>query len=332
MRVFVTGGTGFIGGHLVRRLAHTGHEMTCLVRAASRGEALGRRGARIVVGDVTDPVALGRGMAGCDAVVHLANVYSFWEADPRVYERVNVRGTAQVMKAAFLTGVGKVVHLSTCEVFGYGADAPFTEETPVGPRRDSRYARSKFAGERIAWGWERRGLPLVVLYPGAVLGRGDTKPTGRYIRDLARGRIPFLVYPDTVLTVVHVRDVVEAIVQALEREAAGGRYLIGRHQLTIGALSRMVSEVAGVPLPRRRLPDRLVLPLAALLTGAARLTRRPPPWGLSLDQARVMRRGFRFDGSRATRELGISYTPIREAIAEMLHTASPPLTPLVLTP
>lgn len=320
MRIFITGGTGFIGGHLVRRLAHTEHEMVCLARDPGRATPLARRGAVVVTGDVTDPVSLARGMAGCDAVVHLAAVYSLWERDPRVFEAVNVRGTAHVMDRALQAGVSRVVHLSTAEVFGHAAASPlspFTEDTPVAPRRDTRYARSKYAGELAAWERAHRGLPLVVLYPGAVIGRGDCKPTGRYIHDLVHRRVPFFACPDTVLTVVHVEDVAEAIVAALERKC-GNRYLLGLHQVSFGDLTRMVCEIARVAPPRWPLPDALLLPLAGLLTGVAAVTRRPPPWGLSLDVARLLRRGTRFDGRKAARELGFVYSPIGRALADAI--------------
>lgn len=308
MRILITGSTGFIGGHLIRRLAGTPHELRCLVRDPDgrAARALACRGAEIVAGDVTDPDSVRRAVAGCEAVANLANIYSFWERDPRVFDAVNIRGTAHVMEAALAAGVSKVVHLSTVEAL---------ETAP----RDNRYARSKYAGEQRAWAAAKRGLPLVVLYPGAVLGRGDRKPTGRYIRDLARRRLPFALCTRTVLTMVHVRDVVEAIVRALGApEAVGKRYIVGVHQVSIDELNHMVSEIAGVPLPDWRLPDALVLPVAALLTGLARLTGRPPAWGLSLDMARLLRRGFRYDGSTAARELGFSYSPIRDAVAEML--------------
>lgn len=318
MRILITGATGFIGGHLVRRLAETPHELRCLVRdpAGRAARTLACRGAAPVAGDVTDAASVRRAVAGCDWVVHLANIYSFWERDPRRYERVNVTGTATVMEAALAAGVAKVVHVSSVEAL---EDAP----------RDSRYARSKYAGERRARAAAARGLPLVVLHPAAVLGRGDRKPTGRYIRDLVRRRLPFTLCPDTVLTWVHVRDVVEAIVQALERDGTAGRsYVVAAEQRSIGAVSRLVSELARVPLPRRRLPDALVLPLGALLSAVATVTRRPPAWGLSLDLARLLRRGFRCDGATAARELGIEYAPIREALADAIGArakSGPPL-------
>jgi dihydroflavonol-4-reductase len=308
MRLLITGSTGFIGGHLIRRLAETAHELRCLVRdpQGRPARAIACRGADVVAGDVTDAASVRRAVAGCDAVVHLANVYSFWERDPRVFDAVNVAGTAIVMQAALDAGVSQLVHLSTVEAL---------ESAP----RDTRYGRTKYAGEQHAWAAARRGLPLVVLAPGAVLGRGDRKPTGRYIRDVARRRLPFTLCTETVLTLVHVRDVVEAIARALERpEAVGKRYVVGVHQVSIGEMNRMVSEIAGVPLPAWRLPDVLVLPVARVLTAIARVTGRPPAWGLSLDQARVLRRGFRYDGSAAARELGFVYTPIREAVAELL--------------
>lgn len=314
MRLLLTGATGFIGGHLVRRLAGTEHALRCLVRAdeARPARALACRGAEVVAGDVTDPGSVRRAMAGCDAVVHLANIYSFWERDPRVYDAVNVAGTGAVMEAALAAGVSHALHVSTVEAL---EDAP----------RDTRYGRSKYAGEQRAWAAAARGLPLTVFYPGAVLGRGDRKPTGRMIRDLAARRQPFALCTETVLTLVHVRDVAEAIARALDLPGTvGKRYILGVHQVSIGDMIRMVSELAGVPAPEWHLPDALVLPLARVLTAIARVRGRPPAWGLSLDLARVLRRGFRYDGSAAARELGFHYTPIREAVVELLGVGRGP--------
>ena len=323
MRVFVTGASGFIGSHLVPRLLRDGHEPRCLVRRADAARVLEEKGAAAVWGNVADPASLRTGMAGCDWVLHLANIYSFWEADRRTYARVNVEGTRNVMECARAAGVGKVVHVSSAVVYGRPADVPFTEASAIGPVLFSEYARTKLAGDRIAWDLhERHGLPLVTILPGAVVGPGDTKTTGDYIRSLLQRRMPARVHEDKVLTFVHVRDVAEAIVRAAEKpDDVGERYLVGAERLALRDINRMVSEIAGVPLPALRMPDGMAAAGARFLTWLADRTGQPPPWGMSVDQIRVMKEGFQFDGGRAQRELGLRYTPIRVAIEEMIRAA-----------
>jgi dihydroflavonol-4-reductase len=328
MKVFLTGATGFIGGQLVPRLLRDGHELRCLVRRAEAGRRLEALGAATVTGDVTDRGSIERALPGCDGVIHLANVYSFWERDRRIYARVNVEGTRHVMECALAAAVPRVVHISSCVGYGRPEDVPFTEASAPGPVRFSEYAETKYAGDRIAWELhERRGLPLVTILPGAVVGPGDTKTTGDYIRSLVTRRMPARVCEDVVLTFVHVRDVAAAIARVVVRDdLTGARYLVGAERLTFGEINRMVSEIAGVPLPVLRMPARLATVGAAFLTWLADRTGQPPPWGMSTDQIRTMRQGFAFDGTKAQRELGITYTPIRTAIEEMIagiHAGAP---------
>ena len=156
---------------------------------------------------------------------------------------------------------------------------------------------------------------MVVLYPGAVLGAGDPKATGQYAKDLIERRVPARIFEDSAFTFVHVEDVAEGLVRALEKEGnLGEKYLIGKHALTMGEFTRMVGEISGVPLPKRKLPGPVVMAGAALMTKAADLSGRPPLSGMSTDQMRNIREGAVFDGSKSERELGLTYTPIREAI------------------
>ena len=318
MKVFITGATGFVGTHLVRRLAQLGYEMSCLVRESSDVTGLKAAGVPVTTGDVTDKVSVLAGMRGCDWVFNLANVYSFWEPDRRIFKRVNIDGTRNVLEASLESGASKVVHVSSAVVYGKPADNPFTEDSRPGLVAFSEYARTKRAGDLIAWElFEKRGLPLVMIYPGAVLGPDDPKATGRYIADLVRRRLPATVFPQTVMTFVHVRDVAEAIVRAAEKIGnAGQKYLVGGHRAAMHQINRMVHEISGVPSPRMRMPDALATVSAVLMTGIARLTRKSPPWGMSIDQINTMAAGFAFDGGKAERELAISYTPIRQAIEE----------------
>lgn len=319
MTILLTGATGFIGGHLLNRLMATGHTMICLARAQSSSSALVSSRLQFVLGDVTDRASVRKAILGCDAVIHLANVYAFWLSDASIYERVNVDGTRNVMEAALEAGVKKVVHVSSAVTYGKPNDNPFTEDSLPGPLF-SAYARTKRLGDDFAWKMrEEAGLPLVVLYPGAVTGQRDTKSSGAFIRLLAKGNMPARVLQKATATWVDVADVVTAIIGALEMEAAiGQRYLIGNQTLMLGEIGQMVSEESGVPPPRLALPDWSVILTAHGLTKLSSLTGQPPVWGLSVDQVRTMVEGFHFDGSKAQRELGVRYTPVREAIKSLI--------------
>jgi len=322
MKIFITGATGFIGTHLVKRLVQTKHELYCLVRKTSNISELDKPGVTLISGDVTDKHSLLKGVKGCDWVVNLANIYSFWEPDNQVYKKVNVEGTRNVMECALETGISKVLHVSTVGIYGKPADSPFTEESPVGPVRFSQYCQTKYEGDLVAWEfYEKKGLPLLMVYPGAVLGPGDPKATGKYIEDLIHRRLPARVFEDSVMTWVHVRDVAEAIVRALEKQNnIGEKYLVGNNRFSFGEMNQMVSEISGVRLPRFRLPSPLVTLNAFFLTQVANIIKKSPLWGMSTDQIKIMKVGFSFDGSKAVRELGITYTPIRQAIKEAIES------------
>lgn len=322
MKIFLTGGTGFIGNQVTKRLVGRGHEVRGLVRPTSDVRPLTQLGVRLARGDLTDRASLLEGMRGSDWLVNVGAAYSFWTPDPRVYREVNVEGTRNVMGCALELGVSKVVHVSTAAVYGRPAESPVTENTQVGPMRFSEYAETKYEGELVAWHLhETRGLPLVVVYPAGVLGPGDPKASGQYILDLIHRRMPATVFDDVPFAWVHVRDVAEGIVRAAEKEHnTGERYLLAGQSLTFGEINTMISEIASVPLPRVRLPDALATASAALFTAAARLTKRPPVWGMSVDQIRTMKEGLVVDGGKAERELGIRYTPVRVALEEAIES------------
>lgn len=320
MKLFITGATGFIGTHLIKRLAQTEHQLFCLVRKTSKADFLKKLGAEIVSGDVTDKASVLEGMKGCDGVINLANLYSFWEPDKKVFTEVNIKGTRNVMECALETDISKVVHISTAGIYGKPKECPFTEECPVGPVRFSEYFRTKYEGDLIGWElYEKKGLPLVMVYPGAVLGSGAPKATGRYIRDLIRRKLPATIFKDSILTFVHVSDVAEIILRALEKEKnIGEKYLAGKYQLSFREINQMISEISGVELPKLHLPNFLASINAIVLTSLSDIIKKSPLWGMSKDQIRTMKEGFRFDGSKAEKELGITYTPIRVALEEAI--------------
>lgn len=316
MKLFITGGTGFIGSHLVARLAAEGHDISCLVRTTSRTDHLEKAGVKRVYGDVNDRRALLEGMQGCDCLFHLANLYSMWLPDPSAFERVNVDGTRCVLEAALEAGVKRVVYVSSVAVYGKPAERPFREESTPSPEVYSEYARTKRLGDQIARDLcQNNGLPLVSLYPGIVLGPGDDKPSGQYIQDLIFGRVPSVIFSHSSNTYVAVDDVVEALIRAAEMpDLVGSHYLIGKETYNGLDYVRMICRIARTPMPLFRFPDGLVCFVSGLLEKLANLTHRPPWWGFSLDAAHTLQTGFVFDGSKAERELGLRYTPVEDAL------------------
>ena len=322
MIVFVTGATGFIGKHLVRRLLAEGHQVRCLARSPARIRPLLEEGAEAVYGDVNDRQALLAGMQGCDWLFHLANLYSMWEPDRARFQRVNVDGTRLTLECALEYGVKKVVYVSTIAVYGQPAEIPFNEKSEPGPVLFSEYARTKAEANRTAWSLSlEKGLPLVVLYPGIVLGAGDDKASGHYIQDIIRRRVPSTIFHHSRSTYVHVADVVEAMVRAAEKpETTGQKYLVGGVVIDGREFAERIHQASGVPLPLFRFPDWLVVAVSYLLTWIANIIKRPPLWGLSIDASNTLKHGFVFDGSRVTRELGVAYTPIQCALEEAVES------------
>lgn len=324
MRVFVTGATGFVGRRLVPRLLGRGHDVTALVRRPESAGHLRALGVQVVPGDVTRPDGLADAMRGAAWLLHLANHYSLHENDEAVYGRVNVGGNRNVMQAALDAGVGKVVHVSSGVSYGASPDQPLRKESRGGPHSNA-YWRTKHEGDEVVWAYRRRGLPVVVVYPGGVLGAGDPNASGVWIRNLVRRRLPVRIFEESGFTWVHVDDVAEAILRAAEREGNDGeRYLIGREFLTNGEFVALVSELSGVPRPPLVLPDSLAHALGGWLGTVARRTGTPPLLNFSPGAARHLATGFRFGSDRAERELGLTYTPVRQALAEDISTFHPP--------
>ena len=320
MKIYVTGGSGFIGQHFIKRLIAEGHEPVCLVRPTSRTEELKRIGAQLVTGDITDKTSI-KGMDGCECLVHMASSFEFWVRDNKVFSDVNIIGTRNVMESALENGISKVVYISSATVYG-NAKWPITEETVVGTERAGKYVRTKYEGDLIAWDlYERSKLPLVVIYPSAVVGANDPKACGRYFKNYAEGRMPAQVLTKHHFPFVHVKDVAEVIVRALEKKNnIGEKYIVSAENLTFGELNQMIRKISGTKLPIIKLPDWATLMTSYMVTGIANIIKKPPIWDLSVDQVKLMKQGFKIDGSKVERELGIKYTSVYDGIKESIES------------
>jgi dihydroflavonol-4-reductase len=312
----VTGGTGFVGAAVVRRLISAGHRVRVLARSGNPRRLLTGLPVEIVDGDLADADSLRRCLHGCRLLFHVAAMYSLWARDRRLFYEVNVEGTRRILRAAAEAGVGRVVYTSTVGAVGFPKDGrPGTEETPVGlADMVGDYKRSKFLAEEVARDFARQGLPVVIVNPSTPVGPGDIKPTptGQMIVDFLRGKM--WAYLDTGLNLVDVRDVAAGHLLAAERGRVGERYILGGRDLTLREIFEILGRIAGRRPPRLKVSAAAVLPLARLSEWIAdHFTGRPPV--VAVDAVRMARKRMYFDPGKAVRELGMPQSPVEDALA-----------------
>lgn len=267
MRVFLTGGTGFIGGEVARRLRQRGDEVVALVRTPAKANDLRAAGCTLAAGDLSDADSIRRALEGCDAVVHAAAVYEVGiqaAARPAMYD-ANVEGTRRVLGAALEAGVDRAVYVSTCAVFG-DTSGEVVDETYRHPRTayTSYYEETKLLAHDVAVELAAAGLPLVIVQPGGVYGPGDPSTLGDSLDRLMRGRLPVLPFPDLGMTLVHRDDVADGILLAMDKGRVGESYVLGGEQLRVRDLAARAAAAAGRKPPRATLPTGVVRAAAPL--------------------------------------------------------------------
>jgi len=315
MLAFVTGGTGFVGGAVVRQLLAAGHTVRALVRPGTNTRQLDGLPVEQIAGTLADAASLRRGMVGSDWVCHVAALYSYWGHPWEEFYQTNVEGTRRVLAAAGEAGVRRIVYTSSIATLGLPpGDAPANEDTPVTlADKIGHYKRSKFLAEEVARDFARQGLPVVIVNPAAPVGVGDHKPTptGQMIVDFLQGRM--FGYVDTGMNIVDVEDVAAGHLLAAERGRVGERYILGGENLTLKQVLDLLAEVSGRPLVRRRIPHSVALAWAYVDVALTRLNRRHVP-AATPDKVRLARQKEYYDSSKAVRELGFRPTPARQAL------------------
>jgi dihydroflavonol-4-reductase len=320
MRAMLTGATGFVGGNLLDLLLEKGWSVRCLVRNREQASRiLPEDEVELYQGDLRDPDKVLGCAKGCQVVFHTAADYRLWVPDPENMYCVNVEGTKNVLNAAASGGVERVVHTSSVGALGIPPDgSPGNEQTPVrleelvGP-----YKRSKFLAEQEALRAAGRGLDVVVVNPSTPVGPKDRKPTptGRTILDFLRGRMP--AYVDTGLNLIHVKDVAQGHLLALEKGKKGEKYILGNLNMSLKEIFQVLAQLSGLPAPRIRLPRWPILVMAYVECSISKwITHREPR--IPLDGVKMAAKKMFFDSSKALRELGLPQTPVRQALGEAI--------------
>lgn len=315
-RVFLTGGSGFLGGALLAGLIERGDAVTALARSDAAAAALS--GADVARGDTLDEDALVAGMRGCELVYHVAGMNTLCPEDPVEMIHINVRGAETAVRAAARAGVPRVVLTSSAAALGEEHGTVGSETSPHRGWYLSTYERSKREGEIAALEAGRReGVEVVSVNPSSVQGPGRAGGTGKIMIAYLNGRLRAFVH--TNISIVDIRDCVEGHLLAAERGQPGERYVLNGVTLASSEALEIVAAMTGVVERPRFLPPPVASAAATVVESGFRVARRHPP--VCRQMVRTMLHGHRYDGSRAERELGLAYTPVRDTFARTIEWA-----------
>jgi dihydroflavonol-4-reductase len=318
-RTLVTGGSGLIGGALVAELIAGSHEVVALARSAPAADALRSRGAQVARGDLFDEPALRRAARGCEIVYHVAGINTLCASDAALMLRTNVDGAALVARAAAQAGVRRLIHTSSAAAVGEAQGTVGREDSAHRGSYLSVYERSKHLSEgAVLQAAEGTDLEVVFVNPASVQGPGRTSGTGKLLIAFLDGRLR--VFIDTTVSIVDVADCVRGHVLAAERGAPRARYLLCGAALPITEAFELARRIAGVSRTPRVVPPALARGGAAIVEFIYRALGRTPP--ICREMVETMLHGHRYDGSRAARELGLTYTPVEQTLRRTIEWAA----------
>jgi dihydroflavonol-4-reductase len=319
MRALVTGATGFVGSAVARALIESGWPVRALIRSGSDRGNLQGLALEVAEGDLTDRASLDRAIADCTALFHVAADYRLGTREPGELYRTNVEGTRHILDAARHAGVARMVYTSSVATIGLPADnSPGTEDTPVAlADMIGHYKRSKYLAEQLVRDSAQMGFSVVIVNPSTPVGPGDVKPTptGQTVLDAACGRTP--AYVDTGLNIVHVDDVAAGHLLAFHHGRAGERYILGGQDMTLREILGQIAQLVDRKPPRIRLPHAVVLPLAFVAEGFAKVSGQATR--ITVEGVRMARKRMFFSSAKAVQELGYRWRPPVEAFEDAVR-------------
>jgi dihydroflavonol-4-reductase len=319
MKAMVTGATGFVGAAVARALLREQWQVRILARRGSDRRNLKNLDVEVAEGDLGDLGSLERAAQGCDGLFHVAADYRLGARDPTELYRVNVEGTRNVLNAGVRSGVRRIVYTSSVATIGIPADGTPGDERTASSLANmiGHYKRSKYLAEEVVRDAAQGGVSVVIVSPSTPVGPGDVKPTptGQLVLDAAAGRMP--AYVDTGLNIVHVDDVAAGHLLAYEHGKPGERYILGGEDMGLREILEVIARLEGRNPPRVRLPYGLVLPIAYVAEGFAKLTGRSGR--ITLEGVRMSRKKMFFSSAKAARELGYRWRPPVQAFEDAIR-------------
>jgi dihydroflavonol-4-reductase len=321
MRVFVTGGTGFIGGHVVAKLRDRGDEVRALVRTPDKGASLAERGCELVPGTLADKRAIREAMEGCNAAIHGAAIYEVGIPRSKHQEmhEANVIGTENVLRAALETELDRVVYISTVGAFGNtrGRVVDESYEHP-GTEFTSYYEQTKHEAHRLAKRLiAEEALPCMIVQPGGVYGPRDHSALGQQMNQFLAGRMPLMAFPDLGLNMVYVEDVADGVLLAIEKGEPAEAYVLGGELTTMRELIETLARVSGRKAPRHALPTAMLKAMTPLGPAIGKIMGQGPNLRELISSGDGVTFWAKHDKART--ELGYSPRGLEQGLRDMLQ-------------
>jgi nucleoside-diphosphate-sugar epimerase len=314
----VTGGTGFVGRHIVEQLVAAGWRVVALHRPTSNTSHLVAAGVELAVGSITDPASLARAVPdNCDAVFHVAGNTSFWSGGNALQTLENVDGTRMMVQAALAAGAKRFVHTSSVSAWGHQHFVPFDETAPSNALESNiNYERTKYLGELEVEKGVARGLSAVILNPGHIVGRYDAHGWATMIRLVHAKKLPGI--PPGTGVWADAREVARAhlsAVDAVDKGRGGERYLLGGTEATYVEMVRIIGELIGRKVPSKATPAWMLTVLGRVSEWASKVTRRAPTVTPELAET-ASRPPHLYKSQKAMRELGYRAVPLEDMLRE----------------
>lgn len=317
MKALVTGANGFTGSHLVKALEQRGVSVVALVRKSSNLARLSNCNVQLVYGEITDRDALQQAMAGVDTVFHTAAYVELGLVNETQMDRVNVEGTHAVLEVAQKSGVSKVVYCSTIGIYG-DTGGKVVDETFKRTRTNfsSAYDRTKYTAQQLVDQFAAQGLPVVSVMPSGIFGADDPH-FGPVLQQYLKGWLKLWVGGDRITGIVHVDDLVAAMLLAAEKGKIGEHYIISAGDLTTREMFELLAKETSIPVPGE-VPKPLVRLVGNILDPIGRIFKWQPP--LSRERVHyVYDRCVRVDATKARRELGWQPRSVSETLREIVR-------------
>lgn len=321
MKAFVTGSTGMVGSNLVRLLLEQGHDVIALARTpAKAAKQLGESPRlRVVKGDMDSVSDFAQHLSGSDVLFHTAAYFRDYYGNGDhwpMLEKINVKGTLELLDKAEQAGVKKVIYVSSSGVLDSRREGMVDENSPAGDMQSRNlYFKSKVLAEQALMKWlKTHSLPVVQILPSWIWGPGDAAPTaaGQLVLDYLNGKLPGIVEGRSNL--VDARDVAQAMINAVEKGRSGERYLISNTPATLEELLLGLQKVSGLPAPTMRIPYPVALMVCYASEFSARL--RSKDTLMTVEGVRTLQDRGTFSAAKAKRELGATFRPLEETLRD----------------